>query len=416
MLPALRLQVPVLMARVGSTTTASVVARLIASGAATAKADLVRATGLSRSTVDAGLHTLMDLGAVRVVGLRETTGRGRPAELLELDPAFGVVVVLDFGARTVRIAVADLGQHVHEEVELPVRLADGPATVLDAVIDRAERMLDVADLGERYRIAVVGVPGPVDARSGTVVRPPIMPGWDGYGIVAHVRRRLGSDVVVANDVNLRALGEVRASAPDGPLLYIKVGTGIGAGLTTAHGDLMAGANGAAGDIGHLRLRGSGEHCRCGQVGCLEAVASLAALARSDGDDSAAAITRFVARLRGGDETCRAMVVDSAEAIGEIVADLVHFYNPSRVLLGGDLAAASPDLLAGVRGVVYERALPLATRSLTIEVAPLGARAGVAGAIVLGIEQALDARRLAQLAARRRSRTGARAVRLATPAA
>lgn len=410
MLPHLRLEVPPLSARVSPATIASTLARLIASGSATTKADLVRTTGLARTTVDTGLRALFELGAIRLQGHRASIGRGRPAEVIEIDPSFGVIVVLDFAAHSVRISIADLGQQIHDDDELPVQFCDGPGAVLDRVISRTDEMLDAAGLQERYRVCVVGIPGPVASREGSVIRPPIMPGWDGFPIADRVRSTLGGRVLIVNDVNLRALGEERASGAAGSLIYVKVGSGIGAGIVDTAGRLVSGADGAAGDIGHIRHRGSTAHCDCGSVGCLEATASVTALTSQasaivgEGPDAS---DRFLALLHERDARCVELVAESATAIGEVVAMLVHVVNPSRIVIGGPLDDASDDLLAGIRRIVYDRALPLATRNLTISHAVLGRRAGTAGGLVLGIENAFDAERLEELLDRR-----ARALRLA----
>lgn len=410
MLPHLRLEVPPLSARVSPATIASTLARLIASGSATTKADLVRTTGLARTTVDTGLRALFELGAIRLHGFRASIGRGRPAEVIEIDPSFGVIVVLDFGAHHVRISVADLGQQIHAQEELPVRFGDGPAAVLEGVVARADQLLEAAGLEERFRMTVVGIPGPVASREGRVVRPPIMPGWDGFPIADRVRDALGGGVLLVNDVNLRALGEARAVGDSGSMIYIKVGTGIGAGIIDIEGRLVDGADGAAGDIGHVRLQGSSAHCECGNEGCLEASASVTALVRraqsfvGDGPDAA---TRFLSLLHERDARCVDMVSESAAAIGDVISILVHVVNPSRIVIGGPLDDASDDLLAGIRQVVYSRALPLATRNLTISHSALGRAAGTAGGLVLGIEHAFDADRLDELLERR-----ARALRLA----
>jgi predicted NBD/HSP70 family sugar kinase len=411
MLPHLRLEVPPLSARVSPATIASTLARLIASGSATTKADLVRTTGLARTTVDTGLRALFELGAIRLQGLRASIGRGRPAEIIEIDPSFGVIVVLDFGAHCVRISIVDLGQQVHAYDELSIQFCDGPAGVLDRVLARVEQMLDVAGLQERYRISVIGIPGPVASREGSVVRPPIMPGWDGFPIAETVRNALGGRVLLINDVNLRALGEARAAAEAGSLIYVKVGAGIGAGIVDSQGRLVDGADGAAGDIGHVRNAASTELCGCGNLGCLEATASVTALVRraesfvGDGPDAA---ERFLSLLHDRDSRCVELAAESATAIGELVAMLVHVVNPSRIVIGGPLDDASDDLLAGIRRVVYDRALPLATRNLTIAHATLGREAGTAGGVVVGVEHAFDADRLEDLLERR-----ARALRLAS---
>ncbi|MCD5312111.1 ROK family protein [Kineosporia babensis] len=378
------LQVPPLSARVSPEVIASTLARLISSGTATSKADLGRVTGLARSTVDTGIRTLESIGAVRIGGLQHLAGRGRPAEALEIDPSFGLVLVADCGAHQARLAVLDLGQNLLASHTLALSMADGPQPVLDTIAAEAADLLGPGL--SQHLITVVGLPGPVDDRHGTVVRPPIMPGWDGYRVAAHLRELLGGRVSLENDVNLRALGEARARPPaPGPLLFVKVGTGIGAGLVTSDGKLLRGADGAAGDIGHVRVPQGTSLCACGNTGCLEAEAGLGALSRAAGLSPDAFLHALVHR----DQAVLELVQGSATAIGEVLASLVHMFNPSHIVLGGRLAEATDELLAGVRSVVYRRALPLATRNLTITGSLQPADAGCAGGFVIGAEQFLQ---------------------------
>ena len=197
---------------------------------------------------------------------------------------------------------------------------------------------------------VIGLPGPVDGNLGTPVRPPIMPGWHAYPVSARLQSRFDCAAILENDVNLRALGEARALPADqAPLLFVKIGTGIGGGLITREGGLHHGADGAAGDIGHVRVRGGPDDpCVCGNVGCIEAVASASAIARrlAAGATAPVTIADVRARLAKADPAAVAHVREAAAHIGELVAMLVHFYNPARVTIGGSLTAASDDLLAG----------------------------------------------------------------------
>jgi len=405
--------------------TLSTLARLVASGAAVSKADLVAAAGLARSTVSAGVDELLTRGVLLLDGTRPTAGRGRPADRLALNPRGGFVLVADLGVRGAHLAVVDLSQRVHAHTHVDIDVADGPDTVLDTVEAQLAKLRGTVRGGGPVRAAVIGVPGPVDGRHGVPVRPPIMPGWHGYPVTARLRRTFGCPVQLENDVNLRALGEARALPADqSPLLFVKVGTGIGGGLITQAGALHHGADGAAGDIGHIRVRGAPDiPCVCGNVGCIEAVASAAAIARRLGGAAgtgglgsgepgagtagsgaagelgagaagesgagAATIDDVRALVSRGDPTAVGLVREAAGLIGEVVATLVHFYNPARVTIGGSVAAASDELLAGIRAVVYQRALPLATRNLVLANSVLGEYAGVAGATVLGIEQALS---------------------------
>lgn len=245
-------------------------------------------------------------------------------------------------------------------------------------------------------VLVIGLPGPMDTSRGIPVKPPIMPGWDGFPVADALRAKLGCAVLVENDVNLRALGEARALALDqSPLLYIKVSSGIGGGLVTSTGELYHGADGSAGDIGHVRVHDAEQAlCRCGNYGCIEAVASTPAiLAQLQARDTVGAKLpstheELTAALRANEQVAVGLVREAAGRIGEVVATLVHFYNPARIVVGGGLTVASDDMLAGIRAVVYRRALPLATRNLVISQPSLGEWSGTGGGLVLGIEHAL----------------------------
>ena len=410
-LPALRLSAPALSGRAGPAVVLSTVARLVASGTAVSKADLVPAAGLARTTVSTAVDELLDRGVLRLAGTRPTAGRGRPADRLALAPDGGNVLLADVGARGAHIAVVDLSQRVLAHEHLVVDVRDGPDAVLTLVEDRLAALRlttrgGAAPARTPVRSVVIGLPGPVDGRLGAPVRPPIMPGWHAHPVAARLGERFGCPAACENDVNLRALGEARALPADQtPLLFVKIGTGIGGGLVDASGGLHHGADGAAGDIGHVRVRGApDEPCVCGNVGCIEAVASAGAIVRrlQRAGEPVGSIADLRAALARADAAAVAAVRDAAGLVGELVATLVHLWNPARVTLGGALTAASDELLAGVRAVAYRRALPLATRNLVLAGSVLGEHAGLAGAAVLGIERVLSAESIGSL-----TRVGAR---------
>ncbi|WP_433282910.1 ROK family protein [Pseudonocardia xinjiangensis] len=401
LLPPLRLSTPTLSGRIESAVTLSTVARLVASGTAVSKADLVPAAGLARTTVSTAVDELLARGVLRLDGTRPTSGRGRPADRLALSPRGGHVLLADVGASAAHLAVVDLSQRVLGHIQVAVDVTDGPEPVLRTVESHLTALLTQAPKDVPVRAVVIGLPGPVDGQLGVPVRPPIMPGWHAYPVSARLQHTYRCPAVLENDVNLRALGEARALPADQvPLLFVKVGTGIGGGLVTGEGVLHHGADGAAGDIGHVRVRGAPDDaCVCGNVGCIEAVASAGAIARRLGlahGDEAVSIADVRALVSRGDPTAVGAVREAAGLIGELVATLVHFYNPARVTIGGSLTAASDELLAGVRSVVYQRALPLATRNLVLTNSVLGEYAGLAGAAVLGIERVLSAEQIGVL--------------------
>lgn len=360
--------------------------RLIRTGEAVTRADLVRATGLARSTVAQRLEALLAHRLVYEAGGSASTG-GRPPTVLAFNQGAGVVLVADLGATRSRLVVTDLAGVPLAEAALELDIAAGPEHGLD-VVDRRFAVL----LGELGRAAAdvrgvgVGVPGPVAFARGEPVAPPLMPGWDGFSIPAWLGRRYDAPVLVDNDVNVMALGEHWTHWRDVEhLLYVKVGTGIGCGIV-AGGRIHRGAQGAAGDIGHVRLAGHDDVvCRCGNVGCLEAVAGGRALAASLGAESARDV---VALVRAGEPRAVQAVRDAGRALGEVLAGCVNFFNPGAIVIGGDLAEAHQQLLAGVREVVFQRSLPLATGELRIAPSRLGDRAGATGAAIMVIEHVL----------------------------
>jgi predicted NBD/HSP70 family sugar kinase len=369
--------------------------QLIREGDGATRADLSALTGLARSTIAQRLDQLRDQGLLRELGESDSTG-GRPPMMLAFNEDAGVALAADLGATHSRLAVTNLGGTVLAEDIADMPIASGPEAVLDWVDERFHALLrEVGRDDDVVRGIGIGVPGPVEHATGRPRNPPIMPGWDGYPIPERFADRYRVPVLVDNDVNIMALGEHWTNwAGVDHLLFIKVGTGIGCGIVVA-GRIHRGAEGAAGDIGHIRVAAGDEAdaivCSCGNVGCLEALAGGGAMAvrlRNQGLD--AADSRAVVELaRAGEPAAVRLVRESGRLIGEVLAASVNLYNPSVIVIGGDVAQAHEQLLAGVREVVYQRSLPLATRHLRVVRTQLADRAGVIGAAVMVIEQVLS---------------------------
>jgi len=373
----------------------SVIMQLIASGAATTRPQLAEATGLARSTITACLTALERRGLITSAGAQVTeNNRGRPAERIIISPNAGVILVIDLTPHHIGVALARLDQTLiaYERITF---MPEDPVVTLDAAVQLARRTMQGAGVDEAsLRTIVVSFSGPVDVKLGMPVRPPIMPGWDSFPITTYLGTEFGCPCHMDNDVNLMALGEARVLPDDQcPLLVIKIGTGIGGGLVTAKGELHRGADGAACDIGHLFTSGVEDVvCSCGNVGCIEAVASAEAITKELG----AAIgnpdvtqTDLRRAAHAGDAVAIRLIRDAAAKIGGVVALLVHVYNPARIVITGPLTEVTDDLLAGIRSVAYQRALPLATRNLTLVHSVIGSMAGILGAVVLGIEYVLS---------------------------
>ena len=367
---------------------------LIRSGHATSRADIARITGLSRSTVSQRVDALLQLGLAIERGDGPSTGGRRPTRL-DFDAAAGVVLAVDLGATHVRIGVADLAGEILVEEAAAIDIADGPDAVLAWVVDHSTALLvgcgrevdDVRGIG-------MGVPGPVEFAAGRAVSPPIMPGWDGVAIPPYFADRFtGVPVLVDNDVNVMAVGEHRARwlGVVDDLLFVKVATGIGSGII-AGGHLHRGAQGAAGDLGHVQIPDAGDTlCRCGNTGCVEAVASGAALAgqlRAKGLDVHGS-RGVVALCRGGHPDAVLAVRQAGRMLGEVLASAVNIFNPAVIVIGGELAEAHEQLFAGVREIVYRRSTALATGHLQLVRGSLGERAGIVGCAYTALERVLS---------------------------
>ncbi len=352
------------------------------------RADVMQLTGLSRSTVNQRLDALLSVALVVPSGEGAPTG-GRPASRFTFHHDRGVLLLADIGATGMRTALCDLRGEVRAERERAIDVADGPDLVLSAADEMFQELLSEAgrDAAEVFGIGL-DVPGPVDFDSGQVVSPPIMSGWDRYDIPGWFAGRYSCAVLVDKDVNAMAFGEQRSVYPDvQQLLMVKAGTGVGAGMILG-GEIYRGADGAAGDIGHIQVTVEDADtepvCRCGNVGCVEAYAGGWALVRDlrDAGKDVTTVDDAVALVRTGDLLAVRLARRAGRIIGHAIADSVSLVNPRVVVIGGQLAGIEEQLFAGIREMVYRRSLPLATRRLQIVATRLDNRSGLIGLALL----------------------------------
>jgi predicted NBD/HSP70 family sugar kinase len=355
------------------------------------RADIARATGLSRATVSSLVADLQEEGLVSESrdGLAQPGAQGgRPGVLLTLEAPAGTAIGADFGHRHVRVALSDLSSRVLGERRRELDVDHAGAAALDLAAALIGELLAEAsvDLDDVIGIGM-GLPGPIERGTGAVGSSAILPSWAGLRPAAELERRLGLPVEIDNDANLGALGELThgAGRETSDLVYIKVASGIGAGLILG-GRLYRGATGIAGELGHVIVAADGAVCRCGNRGCLETVAAAPALVellrRSYGESFTSA--DMLAASAAGDLGCRRVLGDAGRAIGRALADLVNCINPSLIVVGGELSAAGDPLLDGIRESVRLHALPAAAEAASITAGVLGERAALLGALALVI--------------------------------
>ena len=367
---------------------------LVRSGLANTRPALARLTGISRSAVAMRVESLAEAGLVIEDGSAASTG-GRRATYLRFAEDSGVVLVADLGTTVARLAVTDLaGAPVAARVA-EQSMSVGPTEYLEWMADHLEDLLQEAGrLPHDVRGVGVGLPGPVEHATGRVIVPPSMPGWDDFPVAETLQSRFGVEVVVDNDVNIMAWGEYTAlwRHEVANILFIKVAdAGIGCGIVTS-GRIHHGAQGSAGAIGHIRVPGYEDTvCRCGNTGCLgTAVGGGALAARLRGLGHHVVDGKAVAELAlAGDLDAVQEIRACGRALGEVLAGIVNFFNPDVIVVGGVIVRAHEQVLAGLREIVYQRCLPLATRALRLVPSGLGDDAGVLGAAAMTIDRVMS---------------------------
>ena len=360
---------------------------LLAHGPST-QAELARGTGLSTATVS---NIVRDMAAKGVVATSPVTSSGRRALLVQLTDTGDIAVGVDFGRRHVRIVLTTLGYDVIAEEQVSLE----PGYDVVGAVGEAARLLDrmLADGGhdrESVLAVGVGIPGPIDRRTGTVLQGAILPEWVGI-----TRRELedvfGFPVVVDNDANLGALAEVTWGANRGErnIIFVKIGTGIGAGLIL-NGQPYYGFLGITGELGHTPVAEHGVICRCGNRGCLETVASTSVMIESLGRGAGGAFSTADILRRGlaQDPAVLRVVSDAGTAVGQAIGNIANVINPELVLIGGPLVGLGDALLDPIRRGIQHNALPIIAGTTSVRVSSLGDRAESLGAAAIVIQGAL----------------------------
>ncbi|GAA2041998.1 ROK family protein [Agromyces tropicus] len=364
---------------------------LVRSGASSSRAEIARIAGLAPSTVTTRVEQLVAHGFLREAGPGSSRGGRRPTQL-EVNPETGAVVGVDLGAHHASFGLFDMAGELLAEQHLDMEIADGPDRILGWIAEVAARMVDEhAAPGQALRGVGLGLPGPVDYPGRRLVSPSRMPGWNGLDAGAGLGDLLGVPVVADNDANLMAVGE-HASTNDGVahLVFVKAGSSIGCGVI-AWGSLFHGARGMAGDISHVAVPNApAVVCSCGRTGCLDAVAGGAAIVASlrAAGVEAADVQQVIRLAADGHPLATQMLREAGTRTGVVLATIVNFFNPQRLVLGGALSGAEA-FVAGVRSAVYTECLPMSTDFLEIAVSATKARGGVIGAARLVLDHVFD---------------------------
>ncbi len=304
-------------------------------------------------------------------------------------------IAVDLGGTRFRVAVGTSEGVIEWRVSRPTEPERGRQAVLTSIFEAVDEAL--ASVADRSTVKGIGIgaPGPLDPWSGVIYNPPNLPGWDVVPLKPIFEERYGLPTLVANDANLAAIGEHRFGAGRGykNMIYVTVSTGIGGGII-ANDQLLLGHCGFAGEIGHMTIDMNGPVCSCGNVGCLEMLASGTAIARkarerilAGAETSLRALPEdeltgkaVVEAAYRGDAVAQQILQEAGVALGVGMVNLAHLFNPHRIIIGGGVSNAGPRLWDPMLEIVHTRTMSSCHRDLEIVPAGLGDDAGLLGAV------------------------------------
>ena len=347
---------------------------LVSEHRATTRAELSRVTGLTRAAVSSLVAELIDQGLLTEVG-RGTSAGGKPPTLLALNAAGRDIIAIDLGHRPFQGALVDLRGHIRHRVH-----ADQPHLVGPAAVDAAVGL--IASLLEKSEAPVLGIgvgtPGVVEA-SGLVLEAANLD-WHRFDLGQVIASRFGLPVSIANDAQVAALAELRRHPGSGEsVLVVMLGQGVGAGVVL-DARLYRGENSSAGEIGHVQVVPDGLPCSCGNLGCLETVASIPAILRTLGADperdpwDALALSSLV-----GEEPLRRALHQAGHHLAGVLAHAVGLLGITRIVIAPEIRNAGEALVEGIREGLAGRVLPATAELVEIEVSSLGGDLVIAGA-------------------------------------
>lgn len=369
------------------------------------RSDIIRQLEFSRAKTNGIINDLIDNNFIKTYGLGKSNGGKRPS-LLEINEEIGYVIGVDIGATSIDVAIANFKGEIIDVEGIESDIKDGPIVILQSMLDLLDNLTIKNNIDINHFVSLaIGVPGPVDVNTGEVKSPPLMPGWNDFPISEFVRSKMPNvKIIIDNDFNMMARGEYYSGLGKGNdlFVFVKIGTGIGAGIII-NGEVFRGHAGSAGQIGHISVDWNGPRCICGMnQGCVSGMAAGPAITAKALEAVKANKSEFLAKryhenndslsakdvgdaLAIGDQTAIEIINESGNLIGLALSGLVNLLNPGLIVLGGGITKSGNLLLSSIRQTVLTRSLPYSTRYLRIEYSTLGDMAGVTGAVILAIK-------------------------------
>jgi glucokinase-like ROK family protein len=370
------------------------------------RAQLAEITGLNKTTVSSLVRELIARQFVREIGF-DSSGGGRPAVLLELNPGAGCIIGMEIGVDYILTILTDFKAQILWRHREDTDQAEGQEVILARAFDIVRQALEAGGSAHSPVLGIgVGVPGLVDISSGTLLFAPNLK-WHDVPLHKVLSQEFDVPIFVDNEANLGALGERYFGAAQGSkdFVYLSIGVGLGGGIVL-DGELYRGIGGYAGEIGHTTIMSDGERCNCGNRGCWETLVSQTAVvnrvrkALVTGNASLVSqlvkgrlerisIPIIVEAAEEGDKVARQALEDTGAYLGIGIANLINAFNPELIIFGGIVSLASSYLLPAIEKVLKERSLIWPRRMARVMASSHGPEACVMGGVALVLHDILN---------------------------
>lgn len=363
------------------------------------RASLARATGLSATTISSIASELLESGYVAETGEGKSSGGRRPI-LLAFQPDQKMVIGIDLGASHITTALTNLQGNIKVIQSKKFNASEDPEGAIEYIRQQVKTLLHHQSVGPNGVLGIgIAAPAPLEGEKLDMLSPVILPQWEGIQLVEKIEAASGLPVYIDNDANVGAIAEKWWGSGRGVsnLVYIKLGTGVGAGLII-NDKIFKGTGGTAGEIGHTTINTKGPMCRCGNRGCLESyVSNLAVLAKTKKrlvdypasilKQQALTIEHLIDAAQQQDELAIDIIVSAGKNLGIAIANLLNLVNPELIILGGDIVEVGELFVDAVRSTAFNRSISKAANEVTIKISEFQQDSIVVGAATLAIYHA-----------------------------
>ncbi|MBI9094414.1 MAG: ROK family protein [Sphaerochaeta sp.] len=371
------------------------------------RAELSRISGFSRSTITLNADRLLSLGILIEEKPKGSEGKQNKRKCLMIRKDRGVFVGVELDAYRCEVGLCNIMGKLLCSTSFAVDFLLGPDEIYRVITAKIDELQSELTQGENTILGIgVGLPSPVDFAAGYAVHPAFMPGWHQWPIKDMLAKKYCCPVFVDNEVNTMGLGEAHLSKRyrEKNLLFIKIGTGIGAGLII-NGEIYRGNSGLSGNIGHIQVDCRSEQCQCGKVGCLEAIAGECALREKAERLAKEGKSPILAKLYAnkghltlhdikdavgsGDRETLYLLQETADVVGTMIGRLVQFFDPKAVVLGGKQVSFGPQYIDYIRSGILKQATPWVKSDFEVNISKFGDKIGVIGSAMLCISSLIS---------------------------